>query len=189
MDRSFPVSNYRNMLILARFYHCADNLNLYRKEARLNNERIERNRCSIREVTESDLAVLLQIEKECYSQPWSQQQFVQELRNPVASLLLGEIENRIVGYICYWLIDGEMEILNLATAPKVRRKGVAAQLMDEAFSRCEAKNLSTAWLEVRAANHPAMTLYRRSGFKSSGIRKGYYRDGEDAIVMVKIFTD
>ena len=164
-------------------------LNSSRKEARLNSEKIERKRYSIRGASESDLAVLLQIEKECYPQPWSQQQFLQELKNPVAALLVCVIDKQIVGYICYWLIDGEMEILNLATALKVRRNGIAALLLTEAFSRCTKKNLSAAWLEVRAANLPAMTLYRRSGFKPSGIRKGYYRDGEDAIVMVKTFTD
>ena len=132
---------------------------------------------------------MVQIEEECYPLPWSQQQFIQELENPVATLLVCEIEKRIVGYICYWLIGTEMEILNLATAPKARRKGIAGKLIAEAFSRCSANNLSAAWLEVRAANQSAIALYRRSGFIPSGIRKAYYRDGEDAIIMVKTFNN
>ena len=144
--------------------------------------------CTIRVVAETDLDAILQIEKECYPLPWSFQQFVEELENPVATLLVGEIENRIVGYICYWLVVGEMEILNLATAAEFRRKGIAAELMTQAFNRCPVDKLSSAWLEVRAANQSAIALYRRSGFNQSGVRKGYYRDGEDAIVMVKIFN-
>ncbi len=177
------------MLILAEFYHLAVNLNLYGKEARLNRNGIAQERCSIRVVAESDLAVMVRIEEDCYPLPWSQQQFVQELENPVATLLVCEIENQIVGYICYWLIGGEMEILNLATAPELRRKGIAARLMTQAFSRCRSEKLTSVWLEVRAANQAAINLYQRSGFRQSGIRKAYYRDGEDAIVMVKRFDD
>jgi ribosomal-protein-alanine N-acetyltransferase len=139
--------------------------------------------------TQSDLPIMVQIEEECYPLPWSQQQFVQELKNRVATLLVCEIEQQITGYICYWLIDAEMEILNLATAPAARRKGIAVRLMTEAFSRCSVNKLSAAWLEVRATNRAAIALYRQSGFAPSGIRKGYYQDGEDAIVMVKTFKN
>ena len=140
---------------------------------------------NIRIVAEPDLDAILRIEEGCYPLPWSFQQFVQELENPVASLLVCEVENEIVGYICYWLIADEMQILNLATAPQFRRKGVAAQLMTRAFSCCPPEQLSSVWLEVRAANRAAITLYQHYGFNKSGIRKAYYRDGEDAIVMVK----
>lgn len=177
------------MLILAEFYHLAVNSNLYGKEAQLNSDGIAQEHCLIRVVAESDLAVMVRIEGDCYPRPWSQQQFIQELENPVATLLVCEIKNQIVGYICYWLISGEMEILNLATAPELRRKGVAVRLMMQAFSRCRSETLTSAWLEVRAANQAAITLYQRSGFRQSGIRKAYYRDGEDAIVMVKTFDD
>jgi len=144
---------------------------------------------SIRLISASDLDAVLQIEQNCYSHPWSFQQFFQELDNPVASLLICEIENKVVGYICYWLIAGEMQILNLATAPQLRRKGVAAQLLEEAFQRCSLAKLSSAWLEVRAANQAAITLYQRHGFKQDGMRKAYYRDGEDALIMVNNFND
>jgi len=144
---------------------------------------------NIRPISESDLDAVLQIEQDCYPHPWSLQQFIQEIENPVASLLICEIEDEIVGYICYWLIAGEMQILNVATAPQLRRKGVAAQLLEQAFKRCVSANLFSAWLEVRAANQAAITLYQRYGFKQSGIRKAYYRDGEDAILMVKVLNN
>ena len=188
-ERSFPVLNRRNMLILAEFCHLAVNSNLPRKETQLNGKEIAQERCTIREAAGSDLVAMARIDEECYPLPWSYQQFVQELENRVATLLVCEIKNRIVGYICYWLIGAEMEILNLATAPEVRRKGVAARLMSEAFSRCSENHLSAAWLEVRATNHAAIALYRRSGFTPSRIRKAYYRDGEDAIIMVKMFDN
>ena len=155
----------------------------------MNCEEITPDQCVIRGADESDLVALLRIERECYPFPWSQQQFIEELQNRVATLLVCEIENRIAGYICYWLIGAEMEILNIATAPTARRRGVAVRLLNEAFSRCSEVGLSTAWLEVRAENRAAIALYQRSGFQKSGIRKGYYRDGEDAILMNKTFIN
>jgi len=112
---------------------------------------------------------------------------VQELENSVASVLVYEVDGEIAGYICYWLIIGEMQILNLATSPKFRRSGIAAQLLEEVFKRYSSLELSSVWLEVRSGNLAAISLYQRYGFKLSGTRHAYYRDGEDALVMVKMF--
>ncbi len=141
----------------------------------------------IRLASRSDLDVLLLIEQDCYSHPWTFHQFVQELENSVASVLVYEVDGEIAGYICYWLIIGEMQILNLATSPKFRRSGIAAQLLEEAFKRYSSLELSSVWLEVRSGNLAAISLYQRYGFKLSGTRHAYYRDGEDALVMVKMF--
>ncbi|MCD6582510.1 MAG: ribosomal protein S18-alanine N-acetyltransferase [Desulfuromusa sp.] len=148
-----------------------------------------REKCAFRLISVTDLDAVLAIERQCYPHPWSSQQFLQELANPVASILVCEIEDKIGGYICYWLIAGEMQILNLATSLQVRRKGIAAQLLEQAFERCSLSELSSVWLEVRSGNQAAIALYQRYGFKLSGTRRAYYRDGEDAFVMVKNFTD
>ena len=108
----------------------------------------------------------------------------QELLNPVATFLCLTTCGRICAYLCYWLVAGELQILNLATASVWQRQGFAGRLLDAAFERC-ATSATTAWLEVRAGNQPAIKLYRGCGFASAGVRRGYYRDGEDAVIMVK----
>lgn len=138
-------------------------------------------------MSEFDLDDVMSIEVESYPHPWSRRQFTQEIENPVSSILVYEVDERIVGYICYWLIVGEMQILNIATSSQFRRQGIAVQLLEEAFSLCSQADLSSAWLEVRAGNIGAIALYQQYGFIFSGMRKGYYRDGEDALVMVKTF--
>ncbi len=142
----------------------------------------------IRPMTGTDLVEVLAIERGCYPHPWSARQFLDELENGAAEILVCEIEQQICGYICFWLIAGEMQILNIATAPQLRRSGVAAALLDQAFSRGQHAGLTAAWLEVRVGNGAAIELYRRNGFTASGIRKKYYRDGEDALLMVREFT-
>jgi ribosomal-protein-alanine N-acetyltransferase len=143
----------------------------------------------IRALERADLDAVLTIEQASYSQPWTREQFEQELNNPAAFLDGCAAANRLAGYICYWLIAGEMQILNIATARQFRRQGIAQQLLDHAFNRCAEQGLSSAWLEVRAGNTAALTLYQSSGFKTDGRRRAYYRDGEDALLMVREFKD
>ena len=142
---------------------------------------------SVRSMTIRDLDGVLAVETACYSAPWTAGQFVDELENSVSSILVCDIEGEIAGFICYWLIAGEMQILNIATAPQRQRRGVADLLLNQAFLNCRKIGLVSAWLEVRAGNSGAINLYHRHGFERNGIRRGYYRDGEDAFLMVKLF--
>lgn len=136
-----------------------------------------------------DLSAVVAIEQQSYPFPWSEGQFLQELANPVATVELIWVGDRLAGYICYWLIVGELQILNLATSPQFRRQGVAGQLLDHAFAGCAELGLERAWLEVRASNKAAIGLYERHGFVADTVRAGYYRGGEDAVLMVRDFSD
>lgn len=137
---------------------------------------------------EENLSKVLEIEQQSYPFPWTAEQFRQELNNPVASVELLWVGEQLTGYICYWLIVGELQILNIATAPRFRRQGVAGHLLAHVFIRCADIGLERAWLEVRASNKSAIALYRRQGFVADTVRAGYYRDGEDALLMVRDFT-
>ncbi len=124
-------------------------------------------------------------ELECASQgdPWSQQHFLDELGNPVASVDLYWCGDQLAGFLCSWLIAGELQIQNLATLPSLRRKGIAASLLKHVISRGRQQGLTSIWLEVRVSNVPAIALYERFGFHPSGKRLAYYPDGEDALIM------
>lgn len=142
----------------------------------------------IRPLQDLDLPELLRIEAACYSRPWSAAQFRQELRNPAAHVEGCFFHESLCGYHCYWLIAGEMQILNLAVAPEYRGRRVAVRLLDHAISTGCVQGLQSAWLEVRRGNQAAITLYRRQGFRVQGERSGYYHDGEDALVMSRYFS-
>ena len=142
----------------------------------------------IRNVCLSDLDNILTIEKSCYHQPWTYEMFAQELNNPVSHFICYVENGNICGYLCYWYVAGEIEILNLATALNMQRQGVARLLLDFAFSVATSSGLSSAFLEVRSGNTAAVKLYKKVGFLQTGVRQRYYRDGEDAILMAKTFT-
>ena len=146
------------------------------------------NKFSFQPMSFADLDEIVALERLCYPHPWRSEQFLQELANPVSQVSLLRVGRQLGGYICYWLIAGEMQILNVASAPVWRRQGVAEGLLLHAFERCRAVGLDSAWLEVREGNAAAIGLYRRHGFVVTGTRSGYYRDGENALLMVRNFT-
>ena len=137
----------------------------------------------IRPMTPADLEQVLAVERQCYSHPWSAEFFLQELHSPFATVDLGWIDNQLGGYLCSWYLQGELHVLNLATAPAFRRRGIAGRLLGRALDQGSRRGLEKAFLEVRVSNEAAIALYRRLGFRTTFRRPGYYPDGEDAFVM------
>lgn len=90
---------------------------------------------------------------------------------------------RLAGYCGGWIVDGQVQILKIATHPAYRRRGIAAELI--ALVADDARNLgaSTMSLEVRASNAGAQTFYERMGLHAVGTRPRYYSDREDAVIM------
>ncbi|MDH3454953.1 MAG: ribosomal protein S18-alanine N-acetyltransferase [Desulfuromonadales bacterium] len=131
----------------------------------------------------ADLAVVHQLERASQQEPWSLQHFADELDNPVASVTLYWHREQLAGFLCSWLVAGELQIQNLATLPALRRRGVAARLLEHVIARSRGAGLTSVWLEVRVGNRAAITLYERFGFSACGKRTAYYPDGEDALLM------
>jgi len=137
----------------------------------------------IRPMTAADLAPVFALECASQQVPWSQEHFAAELVNPCARIDLCWRDGMLVGFLCSWLIAGELQIQNLATSPAFRRQGVAARLLTYVLECSREAGMDTAWLEVRAGNAAAIALYERFGFRTVSRRGGYYADGEDALVM------
>ncbi|MFO7765081.1 MAG: ribosomal protein S18-alanine N-acetyltransferase [Pelovirga sp.] len=135
----------------------------------------------------ADIDDLLALEQCCYRYPWSRQQLVDEFDNPVAAVDVALIQGQIVGYLCSWLICGELQIQNLATAPHSRRRGIGRALLEYVFERGRRQGMGSAWLEVRQDNQAAIRLYLACGFELQGRRKKYYQDGEDALLLSRNF--
>ena len=138
---------------------------------------------SIRPMEEKDLAAVLQAEGECHSHPWSAEIFRQELANSVSRPRLLIFDGHLAAYLCAWYLAGELHIHNIATRPSFRRRGLALLLLRALIDECRNGGLERVFLEVRAGNVGAVALYLTFGFSETGRRKGYYPDGEDALLM------
>ncbi|MBP3284665.1 MAG: ribosomal protein S18-alanine N-acetyltransferase [Clostridia bacterium] len=141
----------------------------------------------IEEMKLDDIDDVVEVEKDCFSVPWSRESFVREItKNHLAIYLVAKVEEKAVGYIGVWKVMNEGHITNVAVHSAFRRQGIAQRLISELLSLCEKQEIDSFTLEVRETNEAAKALYRKFGFQESGKRKGYYQDnGEDAVIMWK----
>ena len=118
------------------------------------------------------------------AEPWTESQLLSELQSPAARLFTAEGEGGVLGFTVFQLAAGEASLYALNVDPAARRKGVGAALLAGALAALKAEGADQCFLEVRAANAPAIALYRRLGFAAAGMRRGFYRDpSDDAVVM------
>ncbi len=144
----------------------------------------------IEDVSASRIPQIEEIEKCCFSLPWTQEQLRSQLRDERHEFLAAlDAEGKVLGYVGMMTVLDEGYISNVAVSPDCRRRGVADALIDELEKRCRRRSLSFATLEVRAGNLAAQALYAKHGFVPVGLRKNYYdRPKEDAILMTKTWN-
>ena len=139
----------------------------------------------IRSMTAEDAAQVASLEAEIFSQPWSENAFLDSLRLPDTIFLVAEESDAIQGYVGMYLAVDEGEITNVAVDPACRRQGIGEQLITEMKKHAADHKIARIVLEVRVSNEGALRLYEKQGFSSVGIRRGFYEfPKEDARIMV-----
>lgn len=129
------------------------------------------------------------IERECFSQPWSEDMLAEELYNDNASFIVAVADDgTVLGYAGLTVVLDEGYINNIAVRSQYRRMGVADALLGT-FIHFAEDHLAFLTLEVRASNDKAISLYTKNGFVQEGRRKDYYKaPKEDAIIMTRRFS-
>lgn len=132
------------------------------------------------------VAQIAQLEKICFSDPWSEKSVASELNNPLALWLTAVEGERVTGYIGSQTVMDETDMMNVAVHPDFRRRGIAEALVNELVARLKSRESRSLTLEVRVSNLSAITLYEKLGFSQIGRRKNYYRNPrEDALILRK----
>ena len=139
-------------------------------------------------MTAEHIPQIAELERTCFSHPWSEELLLQELWNDASAVIVAEGEDgTVLGYAGVSTVLDEGYINNVAVASQFRRQGVADELI-AALVRFGRAKLAFLTLEVRASNAPAIALYAKHGFREAGRRKSYYDDPkEDAILMTLEF--
>ena len=133
------------------------------------------------------IAALEDLEKQCFSMPWTAQMLESQLPDDRHVFIVAENDSELLGYVGMMYVLDEGYISNVAVSPMFRRQGIADALIAELVKRAEDLELSFVTLEVRSSNSAARALYAKHGFSDVGIRKNYYDfPKEDAILMTKI---
>jgi ribosomal-protein-alanine N-acetyltransferase len=139
----------------------------------------------VRFLEEDDIPAILEIERDSFPAPWSESTFRREIENPNAFFFVAAGEDEtVLGYYDMWIYAGEGHLLNICVARAYRRKGLGENLLRHAISLAKESGVPEVFLEVRTSNDAAIRLYEKYGFEEISVRKGYYLNGEDALVYV-----
>ena len=140
-------------------------------------------------MTDAHVAQVAQLEKICFSDPWSENSVASELKNPLSLWLVALDDVTVAGYIGSQSVEGEADMMNVAVHPDYRRKGIARELVTGLVAALSEKGVHSLALEVRVSNAPAIALYEQLGFAQVGRRPNYYRNPkEDALILRKEWT-
>lgn len=140
-------------------------------------------------MTADHLDEVAELERVCFTTPWSRNMLAEELDNYLSAFLVALDDNdKVAGYAGLQAVLDEGYITNVAVRPDCRRQGIAGKLLQVFLDFAKGNHLAFLSLEVRASNYDAIALYGSWGFRSVGRRKNYYEHPrEDAIIMTKEF--
>jgi ribosomal-protein-alanine acetyltransferase len=142
---------------------------------------------SIRTARATDAAALAALDRDAFGRDRPEAELAADLAHPDAVWGIAEDRDPI-GFVELRAHPPDGELLNLAVARSLRRKGLGAALLRWGLDAVAEREVERVFLEVRVGNAAAIALYLGSGWEQVGIRRRYYRDGEDALVLMTALT-
>ena len=140
----------------------------------------------IRQMQACDVPAIAELERICFSDPWSERSIASELDNPLSYWLVAEDNGVIAGYVGSQSVLDAADMMNLAVSPDYRKQGIGQDLVKELINHLQNNNVIALLLEVRVSNAPAISLYEKLGFVQVGRRPKYYHNPrEDALILQK----
>lgn len=136
------------------------------------------------DVSTEHIPQIEEIERECFSRPWTAEQLKSQMRDAQHEFIATMDGGRVLGYVGLMYVLDEGYISNVAVHPDARRQGIGDALIDALAAKAAELELAFLTLEVRESNAPAIALYAKHGFHPVGKRKNYYdAPKEDAVLM------
>jgi ribosomal-protein-alanine N-acetyltransferase len=142
-------------------------------------------KASFGDINSSHIARIVEIENQSFQEPWSFEGFRELIANPSFASMGIFLNQKLVGYIFYYLVMDELHVMNVAIDPAFRKKGLGESLLNKVHDKGKKHSIKFAYLEVRETNESAQKLYEKLGYRKQGRRIGYYSNKEDALLMFK----
>lgn len=140
---------------------------------------------NIRKMDMSDVPYVFKTEQEVFGKSLEESMLYDELiYNKMSQYFMALKDGKRLGYIGVWITQPNAEIVNIVVDKASRQQGIGKRLMHEALQYCKVHDVDMMSLEVRVSNQAAIHLYESFGFKQEAIRKNYYNNGDDALLMV-----
>lgn len=152
----------------------------------------------------ADIPSVMEIERDSHLEPWTEESFARELKKLHSHILAARVPGRrptipggstrvdsehggwVVGYLVYWRVADEIQILNIAVHKAYRRQGIGRALLCQALRIALESGAESAVLEVRRSNNAARALYESLGFRQVGERPGYYGILKEPAILMEL---
>lgn len=136
----------------------------------------------------SDLLEIADILQTEFDEFWNVNIFLTELKNENSTYFAAKIKDEIVGFAGIWNDTFDFHITNIVTKKNYRKQGIGSKLLETLIAFAKEKQTNSLTLEVKETNTQAICLYEKYNFKKIGIRKNYYSQNENAIIMTMYFN-
>ncbi|HEV8612783.1 MAG TPA: ribosomal protein S18-alanine N-acetyltransferase [Gemmatimonadales bacterium] len=141
--------------------------------------------CRIRPASLADVPALAELERVCFSDPWTASGIQETIQYETARAFVACEEDSLVGYVMARISGQEGEILDLAVLPGKRRHGIGSRLLQAVRQAMASAGVRELYLEVRESNVAAIALYRAQGFRPTGMRSNYYRNPPESALVLR----
>lgn len=139
----------------------------------------------ISQMTVQDLEKIKDELQEKFDKFWTYGILKSEIANINSRYIIAEIDKKIVGFAGLTMILDEANIMNIVTKKDMRNKGIGTILLVNLINIAQKENAKNITLEVNINNLQAIHLYKKFEFKEVGLRKKYYENKDDALIMTK----
>ena len=140
-------------------------------------------------MTEERISDIAAIERECFSEPWSEKALAEELDVPSAVFLAAVVGGKTAGYMGVHHLGDCAYVCNVAVSPEFRRRSVASALIGAQITRARQAGMHEISLEVRSSNAPARALYEKFGFQRLGTRPNFYSQATENAEIYSLYLD
>lgn len=120
---------------------------------------------------------------------WTVSTLKNELQNPNSRYIVAKLNDEIVGFGGIWKAVDDIHVTNIVVKKNYRKQNIATIILDNLIDISKKQDITSITLEVNCTNLPALKLYEKFGFKKVGLRKKYYNNTDDAIIMTKNLAD
>lgn len=140
----------------------------------------------IRKMTINDIFEVVKLENQVFKESLGEEFFLKELEfNPFQKYYVYELNKTIISYIGLRVYDDQSEVIHFLVKEGYQNKGYGQAVFDYILDELKNNSIKTITLEVRKNNHPALNFYYKNDFNKIGLRKKYYSNNDDAILLMK----
>ena len=143
------------------------------------------NKILIRTAELKDVSAIMELEQGSIAHPWESRAIEDLINDPNKMCYVAEADGRVVCYAGVETVLDEGNVGNIVTHKEYRGRGFAKELFTRLLEDAKEKGIEKLFLEVESDNVPALGLYEKLGFGRYGLRRGYYGQDRDAVLMLK----